>query len=125
MGKKDGPRRQRRVPGGAPQRVYVRVTTQVHQELVWRAKLVGLSVPRYLVECGLRHQDGGSLHDRRLWLEHAETAQARLGRVGGLLNQLAAGMHSGRPPTDPQLTAALAYVQETATLLRAALLTSR
>jgi hypothetical protein len=122
MSKKDGQRRQRRVPGGAHLRIYVRVTGKVHQELKWRAKLAGLSVPRYLVESGLRHQGGGSLYDRRLWLEHAETAQGRLGRIGGLLNQLAAANHSGYPPTEPQLTAALDYLNETLTHLHNALL---
>ena len=125
MSKSDGQRRQRRVPGGSHLRIHVRVTVKVHEELKWRARLAGLSTPRYLVECGLRHQSGGTLHDRRLWLEHAEMAQGRLGRIGGILNQLAAAKHSGHSPAEPQLTAALDYLHETVTQLRRALLPPR
>nr|WP_091455035.1 hypothetical protein [Actinokineospora iranica] len=81
----------------------------MYDELKWRAKLAGLSLPRYLVECGLRRHGGWSLLEQRFWTAEWEAVRTKLGRSGGALNQLAARVNSGQPVTDQQLTAALDY----------------
>lgn len=45
--------RQRRVAGGRSRRVEVRLTDAEYETLAARAGAVGVSVPRFLVECGL------------------------------------------------------------------------
>ena len=105
----DKPRRQQRVQGGSRSRINVRVTPSVYDELKWRAKLAGLSLPRYLVECGLRRHSGWSLLEQRFWTTEWEAVRSKLGRSGGALNQLAARTNSGQAVTDQQLAAALDY----------------
>lgn len=89
------PRRQRRTPGGAQRRVNVRATEPDYAGLVARAAAAGLSLPRYLIESGLRDSDGGwSLRGQRWWAERLDVVETRLIRVGTNLNQMAAATNA-------------------------------
>lgn len=111
-------RRQRRVRGGSPVSIHVRTTATSHAALADRAALAGLSVPRYLVESGLRDSaTGWSLRQQRWWVERLDTAETRLIRIGTNLNQLALVANStGHPPEG--LSAALDYLCATLDQLR-------
>ncbi|WP_447006652.1 hypothetical protein ACRAKI_09320 [Saccharothrix isguenensis] len=109
--RKQGVRRQRRVRGGAETRINIRTTIKVRAALAARAAVAGLSVPLYLVECGLREPDGWSLHQQRHWVAEWEAAAVKLSRSGSALNQLARQANSGHVVGQQQLQAALAYHQ--------------
>ncbi|MGX7829084.1 hypothetical protein ACTG9Q_28780 [Actinokineospora sp. 24-640] len=104
-------RRQRRVRGGAETRINIRTTVMVRAALTVRAAVAGLSVPLYLVECGLREPDGWSLRQQRHWVAEWEAAAVKLSRSGSALNQLARQANSGHAVGRQQLQAALAYHQ--------------
>lgn len=109
-------RRQRRQPGGSPQRINIRTTTLVYAVLHARAAVAGLSLPRYLVESGLREASGSwSLRQQRWWAERLDVVEVRLIRIGTNLNQIAARLHATGEP-DAGTAAALDYL--TATLAR-------
>lgn len=109
--RKQGVRRQRRVRGGAETRINIRTTVLVRAALEARAAVAGLSVPLYLVECGLREPDGWSLHQQRHWVAEWEAAAVKLSRSGSALNQLARQANSGHVVGEQQLQAALTYHQ--------------
>jgi hypothetical protein len=102
-------RRQRRVRGGAETRINIRTTVVVRAALTARAAVAGLSVPLYLIECGLREPDGWSLHQQRHWVAEWEAAAVKLSRSGSALNQLARQANSGYVVGQQQLQASLAY----------------
>lgn len=104
-------RRQRRVRGGAETRINIRTTVLVRAALEARAAVAGLSVPLYLVECGLREPHGWSLHQQRHWVAEWEAAAVKLSRSGSALNQLARQANSGHVVGQQQLQAALTYHQ--------------
>ncbi|MEU4803069.1 hypothetical protein [Actinosynnema sp. NPDC023587] len=114
-------RRQRRVRGGSPVSIHVRTTEITYAALVIRAALAKLSVPRYLVESGLRDTTTGwSLREQRWWAERLDTVETRLIRIGTNLNQVAAASNStGQPPQG--LPAALDYLAATLDWLRTVL----
>ncbi|EHR48716.1 hypothetical protein SacmaDRAFT_0412 [Saccharomonospora marina XMU15] len=89
------PRRQRRVPGGAPVRINVRTTEKVYARLAMAAATARLSLPRYLVESALREPAGGwSLREQRWWVERLDAVETRLIKVGTNLNQMAAATNA-------------------------------
>ncbi|OKI20821.1 hypothetical protein A6A25_37330 [Saccharothrix sp. CB00851] len=98
--------------GGAETRINVRTTIEVRAALAARAAVAGLSVPLYLVECGLREPDGWSLHQQRHWMAEWEAAAVKLSRSGSSLNQLARQANSGHVVGQQQLQAALNYHQQ-------------
>ncbi|MGB3438253.1 MAG: plasmid mobilization relaxosome protein MobC [Actinophytocola sp.] len=114
-------RRQRRVRGGSPVSIHVRTTETTYAALIVRAAAAGLSVPRYLVESGLRDTDTGwSLRQQRWWAERLDTAETRLIRIGTNLNQIATVANStGHLP--PGLPAALDYLAASLDRLRTVL----
>jgi hypothetical protein len=119
MGQRKKPRRQRRVPGGSPARINIRTTEATRAELDSRAAAAGVSLPRYLVECGLGDGLAGtwSLRQRRWVAERLDVIDTRLDRIGVNLNQLTAAAHAtGHVPTG--LAGALAYHTATQQLLR-------
>ncbi|CAL9577939.1 hypothetical protein SUDANB95_04934 [Actinosynnema sp. ALI-1.44] len=116
-------RRQRRVAGGSPVSIHVRTTETTYTALVIRAALAGLSVPRYLIESGLRETDtdtGWSLRQQRWWAERLDTVETRLIRIGTNLNQMAA-VANRTSSLPPELSAALAYFTATLEQHRAVL----
>jgi hypothetical protein len=119
--RKQGVRRQRRVRGGAETRINIRTTVVVRAALTARAAVAGLSVPLYLIECGLREPDGWSLHQQRHWVAEWEAAAVKLSRSGSALNQLARQANSGHVVGQQQLQAALAYHQRVLNELRRSL----
>lgn len=80
--------RQRRVVGGRSRRVEVRVTDAEYEVLAARAGVVGVSVPRFLVECGL---DTGGLSPGEKRAKFATFMAVRRTLAGAAtnLNQLA------------------------------------
>ncbi|WP_329793560.1 hypothetical protein V1227_17020 [Lentzea sp. DG1S-22] len=108
---KQGVRRQRRVRGGAETRINIRTSGLVRDALEARAVVAGLSVPLYLVECGLREPDGWSLRQQRHWVAEWEAAAVKLSRSGSALNQLARQANSDHVIGQQQLQAALTYHQ--------------
>jgi hypothetical protein len=120
-------RRQRRVTGGSPVSIHVRTTETTYTALVIHAALAGLSVPRYLIESGLRETDtdtdtdtGWSLRQQRWWAERLDTVETRLIRIGTNLNQLAT-VANGTGTLPPELHAALGYFTATLEQHRAVL----
>jgi len=109
--RKQGVRQQRRVRGGAETRINIRTTVLVQAALEARAAVAGLSVPLYLVECGLREPDGWSLRQQRHWIAEWEAAAVKLSRSGSALDQLARQANSGHVVGQQQLQAALTYHQ--------------
>lgn len=106
-------RRQRRVEGGAQQRINVRATEDIYAALVVRAAVAGLSLPRYLVESGLSEDSGGwSLRQQRWWAQRLDVVDVRLVRIGVNLNQIAARLHA-TGELDPGLEGAVGYLEET------------
>ncbi|MDX3656262.1 hypothetical protein PV646_02980 [Streptomyces sp. ID05-26A] len=111
-------RRQRRVRGGSPVSIHVRTTETTYAALIVRAAVAGLSVPRYLVESGLRDTDTGwSLRQQRWWAERLDTVETRLIRISTNLNQIATVANSTGHPL-PGLPAALDYLAVTLDQLR-------
>lgn len=106
-------RRQRRVAGGAQQRINVRVPEETYAALVVRAAVAGLSLPRYLVESGLREASGGwSLRQQRWWAQRLDVVDVRLVRIGVNLNQIAARLNA-TGELDAGVTGAVGYLEET------------
>ncbi|QFZ17711.1 hypothetical protein [Saccharothrix syringae] len=97
--------------GGAETRINIRTTVMVRAALEVRAAVARLSVPLYLVECGLREPDGWSLHQQRYWVAEWEAAAVKLSRSGSALKQLARQADSGHVVDQQQLQAALTYHQ--------------
>ena len=109
-------RRQRRVAGGSAVRINVRTTEDTYARLVANSTVAGLSVPRYLIESGLRESTSGwSLREQRWWVERLDAVGTRLIRIGTNLNQMASAANATGALPDA-LTTALAYL--TATLDR-------
>jgi hypothetical protein len=109
-------RRQRRVVGGAKNRINVRITESTYERLVALAASARLSLPRFLVESALRSSSGGwSLREQRWWAERLHVVETRLIRIGTNVNQIAAATNATGVPAEG-LSATLAYV--TATLAR-------
>ena len=106
-------RRQRRVPGGSVKRINCRTTEPTYERLEALAKDAGLTLPRYLIESGLREEAGQwSLRQQRRWVERLEVVETRLIRVGTNLNQMAAVANS-TGQLHEGLTGALGYVADT------------
>jgi uncharacterized protein (DUF1778 family) len=118
MTQQRGPKRQTRTPGGRAARINIRTDNDTHDRLAERAAEAGLSLPRYLVESGLRDADGTwSLRQQRWWAERLEVVDTRLIRAGTNLKQIAAAANAvGR--IDPGLAGAVAYHNETVLRLR-------
>jgi hypothetical protein len=105
-------RRQRRVPGGAQQRINVRVPDQTYAALVVRAAVAGLSLPRYLVESGLREASGGwSLRQQRWWAQRLDVVDVRLTQIGISLNQIVVGLNA-TSEIGADLSAAVGHLEE-------------
>ncbi|MBE1573874.1 MobC family plasmid mobilization relaxosome protein [Amycolatopsis japonica] len=104
-------RRQRRVPGGSQKRINCRTTEHTYQRLEKRAEAAGLSLPRYLIESGLRDEAGQwSLRQQRWWAERLDVVETRLIRIGVNLNQIATVANS-TGELDPGLAGALSYLR--------------
>jgi hypothetical protein len=71
-----------------PKKIMARATFDEHQRLMARAKAAGLSLSRFLVECGLT-VEVASLEDR----SQRERALREIRRVGNNLNQVAHQMN--------------------------------
>lgn len=101
----------------------MRLSDEERTQLRELADAAGLSLPRYLVECGLRGGAGGrlSLREQRQLGEQLGTALVRLNRSGGSLNQIAARLHATGKLEPGELSAALAYHRQTQQQLRAVL----
>ena len=67
-----------------PKKILARVTADEHQRVLIRAKTVGLSVSRFLIECALTVEVASS-EDR----SQRERALREVRRVGNNLNQVA------------------------------------
>lgn len=118
MQKRRVSRRQRRVPGGSTQRINIRTTPEIWLALFARAETARLSLPRYLVESGLRTgSTGWSLREQRWWAERLDVVDVRLARVGTNINQMAARLHATGVRHEG-LDAALVYLHGTQQLLR-------
>lgn len=116
-------RRQRRHPQGR-RHTTVRLSDEEERALRALAETAGVSLPRYLVECGLRGSSTGravSLREQRQLAEQLGTALVRLRRIGAVLNQLAARLNSTGEHGAGELAAALAYHRETVAQLRSVL----
>lgn len=106
-------RRQRRVEGGSPMRINVRTTIDTYAALAAASAVAGLSLPRYLIESGLRDSAGGwSLREQRWWAERLDVVETRLIRIGTNLNQMAAATNSTGQLPEP-FVGALAYLATT------------
>jgi hypothetical protein len=106
-------RRQRRVPGGSTMRINCRTTEITYARLYERAAVAQLSLPRYLIESGLRDEAGAwSLRQQRWWAERLDVVETRLIRVGVNLNQLAAATNA-TGELDGRLHGALGYLDAT------------
>lgn len=106
-------RRQRRQPGGSPERINIRTTTTIYAALYARARVAGLSLPRYLVESGLHEASGSwSLRQQRWWAERLDVVEVRMIRIGTNLNQIAARLHA-TGALDAGTAAALDYLTTT------------
>lgn len=103
-------RRQRRVPGGSQKRINCRTIEPTYRRLEERAEAAGLSVPRYLIESGLRDEAGQwSLRQQRWWAERLDVVETRLIRIGVNLNQIAT-VANATGELDPGLAGALGYL---------------
>jgi hypothetical protein len=103
-------------------RINVRTTVETYAALAAASTLSGLSLPRYLVESGLRDGAGGwSLREQRWWAERLNTVETRLVRVGTNLNQMAAAAHAAGVPHETVLRYALDYLTVTLEQHRAVL----
>lgn len=80
--------RRRRVQGGRSKRVVVRLTEEEHSVLVERAAAAGVSVPRFLIECGL-DPTGVSPAERRAKFATFMAVRRTLAGAATNLNQLA------------------------------------
>jgi hypothetical protein len=106
-------RRQRRVPGGSVKRINCRTTEPTYGRLEDRARAAGLSLPRYLIESGLRDEAGQwSVRQQRWWVERLGVVETRLIRVGVNLNQIAA-VANATGELDEGLVGTLGYVRVT------------
>ncbi len=106
-------RRQRRVPGGSHKRINCRTIEPTYRRLERRAEAAGLSLPRYLIESGLRDEAGQwSLRQQRWWAERLDVVETRLIRIGINLNQIAA-VANATGELDPGLAGALGYFRAT------------
>lgn len=115
-------RRQRRVEGGSPLRINVRTTVETYAALAAASAVSGLSLPRYLIESGLRDGAGGwSLREQRWWAERLDTVETRLIRIGTNLNQMAAATNAANVPHETALRYALDHLTVTLEQHRAVL----
>lgn len=80
--------RQRRVQGGRGRRVEVRLTDEEYDGLARRAAVAGVSVPRFLVECGL-DPSGPSPGEKRAKFATFMAVRRTLAGAATNLNQLA------------------------------------
>ena len=111
-------RRQRRVKGGAKERINVRTTPEMYNRVADAAEAAGLSMPRFLIESALRESaEGWSLREQRWWAERLDTVETRLIRIGVNLNQMATAANAtGRLPESVWYS--LKYCDETLEKLR-------
>jgi hypothetical protein len=86
-------RRRRRVPGGRPVRVVVRLTADEYASLSARAAEIGHTVPSYLALTGLR-PEGVASADIRSALTSLYAVRRVQSSVANNLNQLTAKLHA-------------------------------
>lgn len=96
--------RRRRLPGGRPHQHLVRLSDEEQVQIVARARVVGVSVPRLLVEAALAG-DAQTASERRALVAEFLATRRLLARVSNNVNQLAAAANAtGEVPAELRAT---------------------
>ena len=96
--------RRRRQPGGRPHQHLVRLSDEEQVQILARARVAGVSVPRLLVEAALAG-DAQTASERRALVAEFLAARRLLARVSNNVNQLAAAANAtGEVPAELHAT---------------------